>query len=47
MTDVSYNYKLLKKMKLFGSTRKLKDKTKNAENLLSLEVVEIVLINVT
>ena len=26
-------------MKLFGSTQKLKDKTKNGENLQSLEVV--------
>ena len=29
-------------MKLFGSTKKLKDKTKNGENVLSLEVVEVV-----
>ena len=31
-------------MKLFGSTKKLIYKTKNGENLPSLEVVEIVLI---
>ena len=31
-------------MKLFGSTQKLKDKTKNEENVQSLEVVEVVLI---
>ena len=30
-------------MKLFGSTKKLIDKTKNGEKLSSLEVVEIVL----
>ena len=29
-------------MKLFGSTKKLIDKTKNRENVLSLEVVEVV-----
>ena len=31
-------------MKLFGSTKKLIDKTKNGENLPSLEVVEVVLV---
>ena len=31
-------------MKLFGSTKKLIDKTKNGENVLSLEVVEVVLV---
>ena len=31
------------KMKLFGSRRRLIDKTKNEENVLSLEVVEVVL----
>ena len=31
-------------MKLFGSTKKLKDKTKNRENVLSLEVVVEVLV---
>ena len=31
-------------MKLFGSTKKLIDKTKNAENLPSLEIVEIVFV---
>ena len=30
-------------MKLFGSTKKLIDKTKNGENVPSLEVVEVVL----
>ena len=30
----------LEKMKLFGSTKKLIDKTKNGENVLSFEVVE-------
>ena len=29
-------------MKLFGSTEKLIDKTKNGENVPSLEVVEVV-----
>ena len=31
-------------MKLFGSTKNLIDKTKNRENVPSLEVVEIVLV---
>ena len=31
-------------MKLFGSTKKLKDKTKNGENRPSLQVVELVLV---
>ena len=31
-------------MKLFGSTKKLIDKTKNGEKVLSLEVVEVVLV---
>ena len=31
-------------MKLFGTTKKLIDKTKNAENVPSLEVVEVVLV---
>ena len=31
-------------MKLFGSTKNLKDKTKNGENVLSFEVVEVVLV---
>ena len=30
-------------MKLFGSTKKLADKRKNKENVLSLKVVEVVL----
>ena len=34
----------LETMKLFGSTKKLKDKTKNGENVSSLEVVEAVLV---
>ena len=33
-------------MKLFGSKKKLKDKTKIGENIPSLEVVEVVLVNV-
>ena len=31
-------------MKLFGSTRKLIDKTKNGESVPSLEIVEVVLV---
>ena len=31
-------------MKSFGSTKNLKDKTKNGENLQSFEVVEVVLV---
>ena len=31
-------------MKLFGSTKKLTDKTKNGENVPSLEVYEVVLV---
>ena len=31
-------------MKLFGSTKKLIDKTKNGEKVPSLEVVEVVLV---
>ena len=31
-------------MELFGSTKKSIDKTKNGENVLSLEVVEVVLV---
>ena len=31
-------------MRLFGSTKKLIDKTKNGEKVLSLEVVEVVLV---
>ena len=31
-------------MKLFGSTKKLTDKTKNGEQVPSLEVVEVVLV---
>ena len=32
-------------MKLFGSTKKLIGKTKNGQNVLSLEVVEVVLVH--
>ena len=41
-----YKLKLqtLETMKLFGSTKKLIDKTKNGEDLPSLEVVEVVLV---
>ena len=31
-------------MKLFGSTKKIIDKTKNGENVSSFEVVEVVLV---
>ena len=31
-------------MKLFGNTKRLIDKTKNGENVPSLEVVEVVLV---
>ena len=31
-------------MKLFGSTKRLIDKTKNEENVPSLEVLEVVLV---
>ena len=31
-------------MKLFGNTKKLIDKTKNEENVASVEVVEVVLV---
>ena len=31
-------------MKLFGSTKKLMEKSKNGKNVLSLEVVEVVLV---
>ena len=34
-------------MKLFGSTKKIVDKTKNAEKVPSLEVFEIVLVQCT
>ena len=33
-------------MKLFGSKKNLINKTKNTENVPSLEVVEVVLVNV-
>ena len=34
-------------MKLFGRTKKLIDKTKNGENVPSIEVVEVVLVQCT
>ena len=37
-------FETLQTMKLLGSTKKLIDKTKNGENVPSLEVVEIVLV---
>ena len=46
--DIKDGYKLElqmpETMKLFGSTKKLLGKTKNKENVLSLEVVEVVLV---
>ena len=48
MLSVKDGYKLQlqtpETMKLFGSTKKLIDKTKNGENVASIEVVEVVLI---
>ena len=35
---------ITKTMKLFGSIKKLMDKTKNRENVPSLEVVDVVLV---
>ena len=47
MFKIRHGYKLqlqtLETMKLFGSTKKLTAKTKNGENVPSLEVAEIVL----
>ena len=46
MFKIKYGYKLqlqiFEIMKLFGSTEKLIDKTKNGENVPSLGVVEVV-----
>ena len=39
---IKHELQTLETMKLFGSTQKLTDKTKNGENVLSLEVVELV-----
>ena len=48
MLKIKDEYKLelqtLETMKLFGSTKKLIDKTKHRENLPSLEVVEVVFV---
>ena len=45
---INNGYKLdlqtLEMMELFGSTKKLIDKTENGENVPSLEVVEVVLV---
>ena len=43
---VGYNLELQtpEKVKLFGSTKKLIDKTKNGEKVPSLEVAEVVLV---
>ena len=46
--EIKDGYKLelqtLETMKLFGSTKKLIDKTKNSEKVSSLELVEVVLV---
>ena len=48
MFKIKCRYKLelqaLETMKLFASTKKLIDTTKNRENVLSLDVVEVVLV---
>ena len=48
MFEIKDGYKLElqtpETMKLFGSTKKLIDKTKNGENIPSLEVAEVVLV---
>ena len=48
MSKIRDVYKLklqtLETMKLFGITKKLIDKTKNGEDIASLEVVEVVLV---
>ena len=41
--NISYNYRTLEIMKLFDITKNLTGKTTNGENVLSLEVVEVVL----
>ena len=42
--DIRQNYKRLKQWNDFDSTKKLIDKTKNGENVPSLEVVEVILV---
>ena len=48
MFKIKYGYKLdlqgPEAMKIFGSTKKVIDKTKNWEKVPSLEVVEVVLV---
>ena len=48
MFKIKYGYKLdlqgPETMKMFGSTKKVIDKTKNWEKVPSLEVVEVVLV---
>ena len=48
MFKIKYGYKLdlqgPETMKIFGSTKKVIDKTKNWEKVPSLEVVEVVLV---
>ena len=48
MFKIKVGYKLELQMsetvKLFGSTKKLIGKTKNGENVMSLEVIEVVLV---
>ena len=48
MFKIKYGYKIefltAETMKIFGSTKKLIHKTKNGENVPSLEVVEVVLV---
>ena len=39
--DISYNYKQLQ---IFDSTKKLIEKTKNDDNIPTLEVIEVVLV---
>ena len=47
MFEIKDGYKLKlqtpERMELFGSTKKLINKTKNGENLANIEVVEVVL----
>ena len=49
MSKIKDGYKLElqtpKAMKLFGSTKKIIDKTKNGENVPSLEVAEVFLVH--
>ena len=48
MFKIKYGFKLELKppetIKLFGSTKKLIEKTKNRKNIPSLEVIEVVLV---